>query len=298
MLMKWGLNLGWAPVMQIKKGTQNLRSWVHTMLSHPWAWVPNVQQWMKHCRSFNVSTRLASLSWADQQGRLTGDAKPGGTAVPSLKAVTFTGPLWHRMHSMSRSPFGWCHTVTQWLNKCFCHQFSKMPSPKNESHQLPTPKPCPFPNQHLPNPLRYLSSWASLQSQFIKHHLVFYASSKSPWLWCISWHPRVRLAEPKPGTAHKLAKSPGSASLHRYMFVLNYSWKGILIPPRQLWKEIRSQLIQIQDKNLSCEFRGASYKGYEVLQLAEEKEQNHPCEWLLTLRLLFTYQLILNRKSW
>lgn len=61
----------------------------------------------------------------------------------------------------------------------------------------------------------------------------------------ISWHLHLHtgLAEPKCGHTHAESMLPSvlPASLHGYMFLLNYSWEDILIPPRQLWKENRIQ---------------------------------------------------------
>lgn len=201
MLMKWGLNLGWAPVMQIKKGAQNLRSWVHRMLSSL-SVGPKCPAVNEALQGFNVPTRLASLSWADQQWKLTGDAKPRGTAVPSLKAGTFAAPLQHRECIPSPGALGMMPQLpNESPNKCSCHQFSNMSSSK--SHQLPTPNPCPFPNQHLPSPLRSLSPWASLQSQFIKQHLqCFMPVPRAHGFGACSAHflaTTVRWAEPKVG---------------------------------------------------------------------------------------------------
>lgn len=108
-LMKWGLNLGWAPVMQIKKGTQNLRSWVHTTLPHHKAWVPNVRQCTERCGGCNLPISSASPGQADQQCRLVGDAKLGGTAVPSPRTATFLleEPL---------GPMPWSSAMAHWAS--------------------------------------------------------------------------------------------------------------------------------------------------------------------------------------
>lgn len=108
--------------------------------------------------------------------------------------------------------------------------------PQRKSHPLPTPKPCPFPNQHLPKPLRSLSSWASLQRQFIEHHLhCFMPVPRAHVFGAYSAHFLASSCESgwtQMRDCPQTAQGPGPASLHEYMVLSNYSWKDIFDPSK------------------------------------------------------------------
>lgn len=170
--------------MQIKKGTQNLRSWVHRMLCHPQAWVPRAL--IPHQVGLSELSRPAVQDWRCQtQGHM----------CPSSKAATFTVPL----------------AQTEFLLKEALGMMAHSGPMDDTSVPKCLPQRKRAINSHHQNPV--LSQIALAQFSEVSLILgtsskpvdkasptVFYASSKSPSLWY--------LLCPFPGTHKWSQQSP------------------------------------------------------------------------------------------
>lgn len=107
MLMKWGFSLGWVPVMQMQKGTRNLRSWVHAALPQCKARVPNAWQHTEHHRGCNVPIRSASAHQAAQQHRLDGNAELGAWLSHHWKWSHFCSAIALSVFLLVEPPVWW-----------------------------------------------------------------------------------------------------------------------------------------------------------------------------------------------
>lgn len=266
--------------MQIKKGTQNLRSWVHRMLCHPQAWVPRAL--IPHQVGLSELSRPAVQDWRCQtQGHM----------CPSSKAATFTVPL----------------AQTAFLLKEALGMMAHSGPMDDTSVPKCLPQRKRAINSHHQNPV--LSQIALAQFSEVSLILgtsskpvdkasptVFYASSKSPSLWY--------LLCPFPGTHKWSQQSPNvglptncpvpwacfSAQVHLSIELL---MKGYFDAPKATVERKQKSTDINPGQEPGLWVQGSILWRLKVLQLAEEKEQNHQPEWPPTFRLFFSYQLLL-----
>lgn len=180
---------------------------------------------------------------------------------------------------------------TQWANGW--HQCSKMPSSKKESHHQ-----NPVLSQIALAQFSEVSLILGTSSKPVDKAspTVFYASSKSPSLWY--------LLCPFPGTHKWSQQSPNvglptncpvpwacfSAQVHLSIELL---MKGYFDPPKATVERKQKSTDINPGQEPGLWVQGSILWRLKVLQLAEEKEQNHQPEWPPTFRLFFSYQLLL-----
>lgn len=124
---------------------------------------------------------------------------------------------------------------------------------KEREPSTPNIKTLPFPKSALALPSELsLILGISSKPQFIKHHLqCFMPVPRAHDFGVCSAHflaPAREVSWAQKWDCPQTAQCPEPASLHGYTFLFNYSWKDILIPPRQPWKGNRIQLIEFRTR--------------------------------------------------